>query len=75
LRRGLLGLVALQQPDGGWPGHASMRIPPPDVAEPESYQSWRVDGLGTGVVVHDQHRLFTTAACVSLLALAAGAVP
>jgi len=73
--RGLLELVDLQQPDGSWPGHASMRIPPPGVAEPESYQSWQVDGLGTGVVLRDHHRLFTTAACVSLLALAAGAVP
>jgi squalene-hopene/tetraprenyl-beta-curcumene cyclase len=75
VRRGLLELVDLQQPDGGWPGHASMRIPPPDVAEPDSYQSWRVDALGTGVVLGDHHRLFTTAACVSLLALAADAVP
>lgn len=71
----MLELVDLEQPDGGWPGHASMRIPPTGVAEPEGYQSWRVDGLGTGVIVRDQNRLFTTAACVSVLALAAGAVP
>ncbi|WP_426516370.1 hypothetical protein ACPPVQ_17315 [Diaminobutyricibacter sp. McL0618] len=72
VRPGLHQLIALQQPDGGWPGQASMRIPPPAVAEPESYRAWRLDGLGTGVIVHDQHRLFTTAACVSLLGLAAG---
>ncbi len=74
LRRGLLELVALQQQDGGWPAHASMRIPPPGVAEPEGYRSWRADGLGTGVIVRDQHRLFTTASCLSSLALATGAV-
>lgn len=73
-RRGLLALVGLRQQDGGWPGHASMRIPPPGVAEPEGYRSWRVDGLGTGVIVRDEHRLFTTAACLSLLAHATGAV-
>lgn len=72
VRGGLLELVELQQPDGGWPAHATMRIPPPGVAEPEGYRSWRVDGMGTGVIVHDQHRVFTTATCVSLLALAAG---
>ena len=70
VRRGVAELVDLQQPDGGWPGHASMRIPPADMAEPDGYASWRVDSLGTGVVIHDQHRLFTTAACISTLARA-----
>jgi hypothetical protein len=49
-----------------------MRIPPPQVVEPDDYASWRLDGLGTGVVVRDHHRLFTTAACVATLALAVG---
>jgi squalene cyclase len=75
VKRGLLELVGLQQDDGGWPAHASMRIPPPHVAEPDGYESWRVDALGTGVVVRDHHRLFTTSACVSTLAAAAGSVP
>jgi squalene cyclase len=72
---GLRELISLQRDDGGWPGHASMRIPPPHIAEPDGYESWRVNGLGTGVVVRDQHRLFTTAACVSSLALASRSVP
>lgn len=69
-RRGLSPLVEMQQHDGSWPAHASMRIPPPHVAEPDGYESWRTDGLGTGVVVSDRHRLFTTAASVWALALA-----
>lgn len=72
LKRGLLELINLQQGDGGWSADASMRIPPPHVAEPDGYDSWRVDDLGTGVVVRDHHRLFTTSACVSTLALAVG---
>jgi squalene cyclase len=75
LGRGLLELTGLQQEDGGWPAHARMRIPPPNVAEPDSFESWRVDGLGTGVVVRDHHRLFTTAACISVLARAVGPAP
>jgi squalene cyclase len=75
VRRALLELLRLQKTDGGWPSHASMRIPPPHVAEPDGYESWRVGGLGTGVVVRDYHRLFTTSACVSTLALAAGSFP
>jgi hypothetical protein len=70
VRRGVHGLVSLRQADGGWPGDATMRIPPPQAAEPDDYESWRVDGLGTGVVVHDHRRLFTTSVCVSTLALA-----
>jgi squalene cyclase len=73
--RGLRELVSLQHDDGGWSGHAWMRIPPPHVAEPDGHQSWHVDGLGTSVVVRDQHRLFTTSACVSTLALTARSVP
>jgi squalene-hopene/tetraprenyl-beta-curcumene cyclase len=63
-------LLELQQADGGWPSHPIMRIPPPGLAEPDRQESWRIDGLGTGVVVRDQHRTFTTAACVGALALA-----
>jgi squalene cyclase len=74
-RRGLLALAALQDDDGGWPAHASMRIPPPHVVEPDGYGSWRIDGLGTGVIVRDHHRLFTTATCVGALALAAASAP
>lgn len=65
-------LLALQDADGGWPSHPIMRIPPPGLAEPDDHRSWRSDGLGTGVVVRDQHRTFTTAACVGALALARG---
>jgi squalene cyclase len=68
--RGLERLLALQEADGGWPSHPIMRIPPPDVAEPEDHGSWLANALGTGVVVGDQHRMFTTATCVGALGLA-----
>lgn len=68
LSRAVERLDTLQDADGGWPSHAEMRIPPPGVAEPHNCDSWRIDGLGTGVVIHDQHRLFTSAACVAALA-------
>lgn len=67
-------LIALQDADGSWPSHPIMRIPPPHLLEPASVRSWR-DGLGTGVVVADQHRTFTTSACVAALALAAIELP
>jgi squalene-hopene/tetraprenyl-beta-curcumene cyclase len=63
-------LLELQDADGGWPSEPIMRIPPPGLAEPGDHRSWRLDGLGTGVVVRDQRRMFTTSACVGALALA-----
>lgn len=68
--RAIERLLELQDPDGGWPTHPIMRIPPPGLAEPDAHDSWRLDGLGTGVVVRDQHRMFTTSVCVGALALA-----
>jgi hypothetical protein len=68
---GLSALIDLQRDDGGWPGDALMRIPPPHVVEPDRHVSWNVGDFGTGVVVSDHHRLFTTAACVAALTLAA----
>lgn len=69
VERAIERLGELQDADGGWPSHPIMRIPPPALAEPDDHRSWRSDGLGTGVVVRDQHRTFTTAVCVGALGL------
>jgi len=58
-------LLSLQADDGGWPGHAVLRIPMPGDRAPDR---WRPVRLGRGIVARDQHRLFTTAACVAALA-------
>jgi hypothetical protein len=65
-------LFALQDADGGWPSHPTMRIPPPGLVEPDSHDEWRTDALGTGVVIRDQHRTFTSALCLGALARAGG---
>jgi squalene cyclase len=67
LQRAAAALAELQDRDGGWPSHPVMRIPAPHLREPDDHTAWRDDALGTGVVVRDQHRLFTTALCVSAL--------
>ena len=58
-------LAALQEADGGWPSEPTMRIPRPGDVDPDRRRLVR---LGGGVVVADQHRTFTTAACVAALA-------
>ena len=54
-------LTRAQRPDGSWDSAPILRIPPPDVTDPTTVTGWRVDALGTGVVLCDPDRLFTTA--------------
>lgn len=62
-------LGSLQEADGSWPRRPVLRIPPPHVKEPSAGMVWRRDALGTGVVIADQHGIFTTAACIAALSL------
>jgi squalene-hopene/tetraprenyl-beta-curcumene cyclase len=59
-------LVALQDEDGGWPSAPIMRIPYPGDTDPDRPRRRGFRGL----LVADQHRVFTTAACVAALARA-----
>lgn len=63
-------LVALQDDDGGWPSRPIVRIPLPDDVDPDRRHRRLLLSLGLGVVVDDQHRTFTTAACLAALAQA-----
>jgi squalene cyclase len=66
--RAVQDLVARQQADGGWPSEPIMRIPVPAETDPNREHRWRVVRFGGGIEVRDQHRLFTSAACVAALA-------
>jgi squalene-hopene/tetraprenyl-beta-curcumene cyclase len=66
-------LVSLQNEDGGWPSYPIMRIPLPGDRDPDRTQPWRVGRRHRGVLIEDQHRTFTSAACVTALSRAAGA--
>jgi squalene cyclase len=63
-------LAALQDDDGGWPSHPIMRIPVPGDMNPDRRGGIRFSRFGRGIVVADQHRTFTSAACVAALAQA-----
>lgn len=61
-KRGVAWLLERQREDGSWPTAPILRIPPPNVIEPDAHRLWRSDQLGTGVVIADQRAVFTTAA-------------
>ena len=66
-------LVLLQDGDGGWPSHPIMRIPMPGDRDPDRSGRRRFRARPGGVLIRDQHRTFTSAACVAALSRAAGA--
>lgn len=68
LERAAARLCALQLDDGGWRSMPSLRIPRPEVEQPAA-TGWRSDALGTGVLIADEQRLFTSATCLLALAL------
>jgi sporulenol synthase len=60
-------LMTLQRDDGSWPCGPIMRIPVPAQTHPEDDRRWQPIRFSGGFDVTDQHRLFTTAACVAAL--------
>jgi squalene cyclase len=66
-RRGIQWLVERQLADGSWPAAPILRIPPSHVQDPETVKRWRSDDLGTGVIISDQSRTFTSAAALHVL--------
>jgi hypothetical protein len=67
---GVEALLRCQEADGGWASGPVLRIPPPHVVEPRKVAGWREEALGTGVVISDRARLYTTATVLSALCLA-----
>jgi squalene-hopene/tetraprenyl-beta-curcumene cyclase len=66
-RQAVLTLMAMQDADGGWPSCPIMRIPVPPDCDPSGESRWRLVRFGGGMVIADQHRTFTSAACVAAL--------
>lgn len=66
-RRALDWLLAEQQTDGSWTSVPILRIPHPFEKKPEDDMPWRIDGLGTGVLIRDRNRLYTTATVLKAL--------
>lgn len=62
VEHGVKWLLSAQNEDGSWPSAPILRIPAPRVRKPDRARNWRLNGIGTGVIIRDEARLFTTAA-------------
>lgn len=58
--------LLMNSDSGRWPTLPILRIPSPMSPEPVAGE-WREDEMGTGVVIRDQHGIFTTATALSAL--------
>lgn len=67
ITRGLNWLLEYQNSDGSWESVPIMQIPHPYDTQPSEKDHWREDGLGSGVIIRDQHRLFTSATVLRTL--------
>jgi hypothetical protein len=61
---GIAWLLRNQRKNGGWPTAPILRIPPPMVKEPETVARWRIDELGTGVIIEDPCGIFTSSSAL-----------
>lgn len=59
-----------QRADGSWIPSARLRIPPPDVTDPDAYGAWVEGGRGGGSIQADGNACFTTAAVLQALGAA-----
>ncbi len=66
-------LLDAQLPEGGWMGDFQLRIPPPDVRDPDLVRGWARGGGGGASYVLDRDGIFATAqACAALSSWLAG---
>ena len=60
-------LKGQQKPNGSWLGSASLRVPPPDLRNPQTYDRWKLGRKIEGGISLDQNSLFTTATAIAAL--------
>lgn len=60
-------LIEEQFPDGSWQSSSRLRIPHPHEKNPNVFENWDKEALGSGSIRTDVNRLFTTATVLSAL--------
>lgn len=67
IARAVDALIDGQRADGSWLPSAALRIPPPNVPDPDSYSNWQKGGRGGGSIQLDRNAVFTTASVLRAL--------
>jgi len=68
IERAVQWLHLAMSPDGHWTsGYPFMRVPPPQITNPDKYDGWGPDGSGIGAVYCDQNGILTSATVISAI--------
>jgi squalene-hopene/tetraprenyl-beta-curcumene cyclase len=65
--RGIRWLLQEQVDDGSWRSYTMLRIPYPWTHYPWKEHLWREENTGTGIIIRDHRRYFTTATVLNAL--------
>jgi hypothetical protein len=68
-KKGIYWLINQQNRDGSWPTAPILKIQKPRVMNPDTIKKWRINQLGTGVIIEDKGRVFTSSAALWALML------
>jgi squalene cyclase len=67
LKKGIYWLLCVQNADGSWPVRPILKIPPPLISNPDTIKKWRNNEIGTGVMIEDKKRIFTSSSVLRAL--------
>ena len=62
-------LMNEQNHNGSWPPSPILRIPFPMIRKPNEVRNWSINSKGTGVIIEDKNKIFTTSAAIWALSL------
>lgn len=66
-RKGVDWIVSQQNDDGSWDSEEILRIPAPDILDPQSVNNWKRSSFGVNIITDDYGRVFTTALTYNIL--------
>lgn len=67
IERGVDWIVSQQNDDGSWDSEEILRIPAPDILDPQSVNNWKRSSFGVNIITDDYGRVFTTALTYNIL--------
>lgn len=67
IERGMDWIISQQNDDGSWDSEEILRIPAPDILDPQSVNNWKKSSFGVNIITDDYGRVFTTALTYNIL--------
>ncbi len=69
IKKGVKWLLSQQNDDGSWDSEYLLKIPSPEVLDPQKIKKWKKSSFGVNVITDNYERVFTTALTYNALSL------